>query len=87
MEVLTMASEIEGKRARIRWYFTPITIIIAILVVGPFALPLVWKSPALARWQKIVITLILIAVTVWLVKVTVDVFRALAAQMETLKGI
>ena len=47
-----------------KWYFTTIGLVIAILCIGPFALPLVWLNPRYKPSVKAIITLIVIVVTV-----------------------
>ena len=74
-----------GDKPKIKWYLTPVSIIIAILAAGPFALPLVWMSPALKKWLKVVITAALILFTIWLVKASVDIYRTIFKQMQDLK--
>lgn len=56
-----------------RWYFRPVTIVIAILAVGPLSLPLVWMSPALGKWHKVLITIAVLALTIWLVRSSVEI--------------
>jgi len=57
--------------AEITWYHRPVVIVLlAVFVLGPLALPLVWRTPAwgpLGRW---IATLLILAYTVllgWLV--------------------
>ena len=45
------------------WYAKGSTLLISFLTVGPFALPLVWFTPAFSRRKKILITLIVLALT------------------------
>jgi len=45
------------------WYFRNVTVVTAILCLLAFALPLVWFSPYYSRNRKIVVTLIVGAVT------------------------
>jgi hypothetical protein len=47
-----------------KWYFATPTIVIAILCVGPFALPLVWFNPRYSIITKIVVSAIVIALFV-----------------------
>lgn len=63
------------KDTSIKWYLRPVTVIIAILSAGALALPLLWISPAFSKKLKVVITLALIALTVWFVKVSVDLYK------------
>ena len=68
-----------------KWYLRPIPIVIVILIVGPFALPLVWMSPAFKKWPKVVITIILILVTIWLIQVSVSIYQLLISEMKSLQ--
>lgn len=47
-----------------KWYFSTTGLVIAILCIGPLALPLVWLNPRYKPSVKAVITLIVIVVTV-----------------------
>lgn len=72
--------------APIKWYLRPVAIVIAILCLGPFALPLVWVSPAFKRWQKAAITAILILITIWLAKMTADVAQDVMKRLQELQA-
>ena len=69
----------------IKWYLKPVSVVVAILIVGPFALPLVWMSPAFKAWQKVAISLLLILATIWLVQVSSAVYQQFLAQMQSLR--
>jgi hypothetical protein len=49
----------------IKWYHSTSTVVIALLGLGPLALPLVWVHPKYKLITKIIITIIVIAVTIW----------------------
>ncbi len=49
------------------WYAKTASLVISFLTVGPFALPLVWFNPAFSRRKKIIVTVIVLAVTYVLV--------------------
>ena len=51
------------------WYAKPATLVISFLTVGPFALPLVWFNPVYSRRKKIIVTVIVLALTYALVHV------------------
>ncbi len=53
----------ENKEADRPWYFRNVTVITAILCLLAFALPLVWFNPYYSRKNKILITVIVGAVT------------------------
>ena len=51
------------KQAKSQWYYRPIWILVlAFLVIGPLALPLVWRSPFMSRPVKWVLS---IAITLY----------------------
>ena len=75
------------KTAKIKWFYKPVWIVVAILAAGPFALPLVWFSPALKPWHKILTTIVIILISVWLVKATVDIYSTLSKQMAELQSV
>jgi hypothetical protein len=77
----------EEKPKKVRWYYRPAWIVIAILTAGPFALPLVWLSPSLKRWQKILITIVLVSITLWLINVIAEIYRALIKEMADLQDV
>jgi len=71
----------------VKWYHKPAVVIIALLALGPFALPLVWMSPAFTRPARIVMTILVIAITVWLVKASLDIFQVFMNEMQSLQNL
>ncbi|MFA5388342.1 MAG: zinc ribbon domain-containing protein [Candidatus Omnitrophota bacterium] len=53
-----------------KWYFSITTFIIALLCVGPFALPLLWFNPKFTLVKKIVISVIILILTYFLAVMT-----------------
>ena len=57
-------------------------------VLGPFGLPLLWKSPSFSRWSKIALTVAVAAYTILLVEAVLIAIRAVIRpaldQMEEL---
>jgi hypothetical protein len=47
-----------------KWYFSTSVIVIAVLCVGPFALPLVWLNPRYKIITKFVVTGVVIPLTI-----------------------
>lgn len=74
-----------AKAPPIKWYHKSVVVLIAILAAGPFALPLVWTSPAFTKWAKIAITALVVLLTIWLVKASVDLYQALLKQLRELQ--
>ena len=69
------------------WYFRKYFIVLAILSVGPLALPLVWFRPGTSRAWKIGITSGVLVLT-WMVSVaTVDAIRELKGIYPLIQGL
>lgn len=64
------------------WYFRTTTLVIALLSVGPLALPLVWWHPKMEIWLKIVISVVTMVVTWYLYIWTTAAFENLNDQMK-----
>lgn len=72
--------------AKIKWFLKPASVIVAILIVGPFALPLVWISPAFKKLAKVVITILVILISIWLVRTSADIYKLFVTEMQSLKA-
>ena len=48
------------------WYFKTTSLVMAFLCVGPLALPLLWLNPRFSRNKKIVISLVVVLLSVYL---------------------
>jgi hypothetical protein len=67
-----------------KWYYATTSILVALIVAGPFALPLVWKSPKYQTTTKIVITIAIAALTVWLCYIMGNMYQQVIEQINTL---
>ena len=69
---------------RPRWYYRPWWVLLTLfLVLGPFGLPLLWKSPSFSRWSKIALTVAVAAYTILLVEaVRIAIRAAIHAAVE-----
>lgn len=54
-----------------KWYYNTNILILAILVIGPFALPMVWKNPHYKNTTKTIITVIVVVATVLLIYLSI----------------
>ena len=54
------------KKEQGKWYFGTHVLVIALLCIGPFALPLVWFNPRFSRKAKIIISGIVIILSYYL---------------------
>ncbi len=67
-----------------KWYYSTAAIVIGLLVVGPLALPLVWASPKYKVITKIIITIVVIAVTICLCYLVGHMYQRLIKQVNAL---
>ncbi|SRR4030042_372315 len=58
-----------------KWYYRPYMIVVLFLCFGPLALPVVWFHPRLSRQVKIVISIVVLALTIVLTRVTVHAVK------------
>jgi hypothetical protein len=73
--------------AKANWYHN-VWFVLAMLffVLGPLGLPLVWKNPKFSRSVKWLLTVIMIVYTVWLIDLTVKLFRTTMDQVNQILG-
>jgi hypothetical protein len=72
---------------KVKWYLHPISVLLLIFcVLGPFGLPLLYKSPRFSKTLKIILTVVVIAYTSYLVFATLEIGRELYTTMQELKG-
>jgi hypothetical protein len=76
-----MAKE-EGK---IKWYLRPISVVLLLFfVLGPFGLPLLYKSPKFSRTLKIILSVVVIVYTSYLIFASLEIGKELYRNMEEL---
>ncbi len=74
-----------GSRPREKkWYFTKTSVVIALLCVGPLALPLVWFNPRFKPATRLIITVIVLVVTVLCTYLAASAYRRLLDQFTAL---
>ena len=56
------------KKPAVKWYFSTSIFVIAILSIGPFALPLLWFNPGYSKTKKIIISGVVIILTYFFIK-------------------
>ena len=69
---------------RTKWFFSTGTAVIALLAVGPFALPLIWFNPRYKPITKLVITIVVIAITILTLFLIRNIYLRLMEQMKDL---
>jgi len=72
-----------ARGAKKKWYLSPAAVVMAILVLGPLALPLVWAHPRYSIGRKLVITILVVGLTVGLVLLAESLYARL---LDRLRG-
>jgi hypothetical protein len=67
-----------------KWYFNTGTIVLALLCLGPIALPLVWMNPRYKISTRAIITVIVLVVTVLSMYLVVHAYENLLNQLTEL---
>jgi len=71
---------------KVKWYLRPTTVILSLFfVLGPFGLPLLYKSPKFSRKVKILLTIAVIIYTSYLIFVSLEIARQLYQRMGEVK--
>jgi uncharacterized membrane protein YvbJ len=74
----------KGYTVKTKWYHSTSAIVVGLIVLGPFALPLVWLHPRYKPITKVVVTIVVIAVTILLIYATMMVYVRLINQISKL---
>jgi hypothetical protein len=74
----------QGPSRSRKWYFSTSAVVIALLVVGPLALPLVWLNPNYKIITKLIVTVIVIALTILLSYLVGRIYANLMEQVKAL---
>ena len=67
-----------------KWYFATGTVVLALLCLGPIALPLVWMNPRYKISTRAIVTVIVLVVTVLSLYVVVHAYENLLNQLTEL---
>jgi ABC-type tungstate transport system substrate-binding protein len=71
-------------KSKTKWYFSTPTVVIALLCLGPLALPLVWFNPRYKMVIKLVVTTIVIVLTVLFSYLLGHIYHNLMEQIKAL---
>ena len=73
---------------KVKWYLRPASVILLLFfVLGPFALPLLYKSPHFSKTLKIILTLFVIIYTSYLILVSLEIGRELYKRIGELQDL
>jgi hypothetical protein len=74
--------------AKVKWYLRPISIVLLLFfVLGPFGLPLLYKSPKFSKTLKIILTMGIIIYTSYLIFASLEIAKQLYSRMGALQDI
>ena len=74
--------------AQPRWFYSVWSVLLALFVVlGPFGLPLLWRSPRFSRGMKVLLTALTAVYTLVLIAETLRAARFARAMLTSLGGV
>ncbi len=74
----------KSSKSKTKWYFSTSPVVIALLCLGPLALPLVWFNPRYKIITKLIVTVIVIAVSIGCYYLTMNTYNRLTEQIRAL---
>ena len=69
-----------------KWYHSNGSLVTSLLMVGPLALPLLWINPRYKLTTKIVVSIVVLAVTFYCLKVMVSTYQRVSEQLQMMGG-
>jgi len=68
---------------REKWYFKVSTMVIAVLCIGPFALPLIWFNPRVNKGKKILVSGLILFVSFFLGILMYNLIKNITSYYQT----
>jgi hypothetical protein len=76
-----------GKEEKVKWYLRPLGVVLLLFfVLGPFGLPLLYKSPKFSKKLKILLTVTVMIYTAYLISASIEIGRKLYIMIEENQG-
>ncbi len=79
-----VVSPSQGQPSPTKWYYANPTLLVAVLCIGPFALPLAWMNPRYSLATKALITVAVIVLTAILAYAMTSLYKNLMDQIFAL---
>jgi hypothetical protein len=79
-----MSPQQASPRGTTKWYYANSTLLVAVLCLGPFALPLAWANPRYKLATKVLITVAVIVLTIALAYAMTSMYKNLMDQIQAL---
>jgi len=69
-----------------KWYLRPINVVLLLFfVLGPFGLPLLYRSPKFSKTLKIILTIVVMIYTSYLIFTSLEIARELYKRLGELQ--
>ncbi len=86
-----MNSKTKMNKEKVKWYLNPVIVVLLLFfVLGPFGLPLLYRSPRFSKTLRIILTVIVSVYTLGLIFISLETGREVYIKMEeyrrTLEG-
>ncbi len=73
---------------KVKWYLRPLAVVLSLFfVLGPFGLPLLYRSPKFSRKMKILLTVAVVVYTFYLIFATLEIAKELYRRIEQFQEI
>jgi len=86
-EFLTLSTGRRSEEDDVKWYFRKSIIILAVLSVGPLALPMIWLRPNTSPAWKIGLTILILVLSWLLYQITMESVRNIMEYYKLLNSL
>ena len=86
-EFLDGAARPRSTQEKLPWYFRKGFIVIAVLSIGPLALPLIWWHPQTTRAWKIGLTIAILVLSWFIYKSTMESIHRIKESYQLMNGL
>jgi len=74
------------ENGKVKWYLRPMSVVLLLFfVLGPFGLPLLYKSPKFSKTIKIILTIAVMIYTFYLIFASLEIAKQLYSRMGELQ--
>jgi hypothetical protein len=70
-----------------KWYFSLWVLVIAVFLLGPMAIPLVWMNPRLSKGVKIAVIIFIMIMFVWFLYLSAEIVKAVIKEVAELERV
>ena len=74
--------------APVPWYYRPVWVLLLLFVIlGPFGLPYLWRSPRFSQRMKILLTVLVALYTATLVRETLHIMSLVEEELDSIGNV